>query len=292
MDCGSSRQYYACRRGKRPARVLESLKLLCYDCPMERRQPLKGEEGNPMHYPTLIVRLFSVLFIIGAAFPAHAQQSSGNTGSGFCALAGTDLLSALDGSWTIQQGAGLAAGQHNGRAITIPLPPPPVASVNFTYDAQQRVIDVESADLAEKMIMFPSAPAQQNQASQLLGAQTAGNAAASGSGCDWYSLPIMIGTNHYVSKSVNYVHYYSNHAANCAPGATGWGLGGTFYSAEFDKNMTMEEYCTSTPPGRFDMEMTIVLRFTNSQSGSGSVHYTGKQDGVNFAASARVTLTR
>lgn len=229
------------------------------------------------------------LFIIAHASVGQAQQQSDSGTKSFCTLTATDLLAVLNGSWTIQQGSGTATGRTSAGAITIPLPPPSPTSVNFKYDSAKGVVEITSADLAEGMVMFPAAEQQQGEATQLLGAKSAGTASA----CTWSSLPTLIGTNFYsafgkefyaMADSLSFCENFRKkmEAKNAGP-----------YYSRPDVKEWYKKHCSDKQlPSPFEMEMTMVLRFSSANHGSGTVYFKGKDEMSTFNSSAPVTFTR
>lgn len=115
----------------------------------------------------------------------------------FCGKAGTDLLTALDGSWSLQQGAGVA----HGGPFAIPLSPHPPAPIYFKYDPQRGLMDAQGYDQVTEMVMFPVVNEQQNLAEKLLKKGDIDTSKISGSSCGWDALPIFIGTEKYFFSS-------------------------------------------------------------------------------------------
>ena len=176
---------------------------------------------------------------------------------GFCNKAGTNLLTTVDGSWSLQQGAGWALAGP----IPIPLPPHEAAPIIFKFDPQQGLTYAQSADLAEEMVMFPAFNEQQDLAEELLKTQDIDTSKISGSGCDWDKLPIVIGTNHYSSFSVSTMCYAIAQAQK-----------------RYGFPLRMDN-CEKLPPQVFpselDMEMTLVVRFISSRYGLGTLFFQG-----------------
>jgi hypothetical protein len=221
-------------------------------------------------------RIFAFLIIFCAsATMAHAQDASSD-GSDFCAIAPDDLLVVLDGSWTLRQGPPTTMP-----GTPVPLPAPPPVGVIFNYEPAQHLVHVVSADLTEGIALFPSAPTQRARADALIAQGPPGSAPV---GCDWGSLPTIIGTNYY----------------------TGWDTGervsmsGPFCSPLWDN--LLGEYvggvvCTNARPsqrveGPLNLEMTLVLRFSNANHGAGMVYFEGHQGGRWFGAMAPVEISR
>ena len=246
-------------------------------------------------------RFFLVVLCVSSLLSAaHAQEVSDNSPTEFCTLTGLDLLTALDGTWTLHQGAGMAMGGP----FPIPLPPPRPVSVSLEYDPTQGVIDLIGTDSPGRMIMLPVASGGANQ---LVGEQPAGNAAASESGCNWNALPILVATNSYTEVDEVIVVDFEG-AAICFNNMTEIKSSYTSWGDEVEYDVMAGAaifYCPADllpPPvvddtGEFRMNMTLTLRFSDDRSGSGTVQFSGTQENprggkIPFAAEAPVELTR
>lgn len=178
------------------------------------------------------------------------------------------MLVALDGAWNLRQGPG--AAYVAGTAIPLPAHAP--VAVRFNYDSAQRLVHIVSADLANGIHMFPTATQQSAGAAAALADQPAFS-----SSCDWYALPTLIGTNVYHFVEEAHFERFAAADALCLL------LGSMF--------------CFEVPPshhpgGEVDMQMTLILRFTSANSGSGVVIFSGDHEGYRFAAQAPVQISR
>lgn len=211
----------------------------------------------------------AVACAVAFAVAAWASPSQAQAGD-FCATAPADLLVALDGGWSLRQGPGVA----NAAGMSIPLPPHPPVAVRFDYNAEQSVVHIVSADLADGIDMFPTAEQQSASAAAVLADQS-----APASPCDWYALPTLIGTNAYFF--VQGPHFTNEPMAAAMSICIIYG-----YFCDIEIPPTYD------PGGSAAMEMTLVLRFASADSGSGIVVFSGEQDGYSFRASAPVQLSR
>lgn len=254
---------------------------------------------SPIRYAVAVTAL-----LVLAAGPADARQDAGKPSGAFCALAGLDLLAALDGSWVIHQGPGTA---HAGM-MKVPLPAPPPAQVTFRYDPEERLIDVQGVDQADGMIMFATAPVQQAAADLLIG--EAPEAKPTGPVCDWLETPTIIGTNQYVAWSrEHWIFMLPGPGTTCQQIEEKMGQPEPVYedsalAAIAAKNKANNEayyaeFCNDPNEpqqlpggGTMEMEMTLVLRFTSQNAGAGMVYFSGRTDKARFAATAPVTITR
>jgi hypothetical protein len=257
---------------------------------------------------TLDVSILSLLLFSGAlASPAYAQQAGGDSGDGFCTLAATDLLAALDGSWTVDHGAGWAVGGTTQGLASIPFPSPPAGTIIFKYDPLRGVIDARSPDGEVHMLVFPTAEMQEPAANAVVGEPPEGE--GSTSSCDWYALPTLTGTNHFYASTVNVENILERrsgflHTLMLCENQDDPGL-------DFEKTYPpiTEEVCKEyeerleeelAGPGQepirgtedFEMAMTLVVRFTSTNSASGSLYFEGSMDEAQFRAFTPVTLSR
>jgi hypothetical protein len=261
-----------------------------------------------MRNSTLIGSIAAFPVLVGLmAIPAQARQAEGEPTGAFCALAGLDLLAALDGSWTIRQGP----GQAQAGVMTIPLPAPPPAPVTFKFDPQRRLVDVRSADLADGMIMFPAAPVQQAAADQLIGKPPTGN--PTGPVCAWLTSPTLIGTNVYFAldkwtffKEPAEVKWKCGEFLAAVRDPDGpeavrllallilAGSPDDKKSFNYSAQWYLDTHCGEASPrvSAFEMEMTLVLRFLSKNSAAGMVYFEGKTDQARFRASAPVRFSR
>ncbi len=167
---------------------------------MQIRQRAVRESGRSLRRRTPDVCILSLLLSAGAlASPALAQQAGGDSGDDFCALAATDLLAALDGSWTVNHGGGTAVGETEDGIIAIPFPSPPAGKIIFKYAPDRGVIDARSPDGFHHMLVLPTPDKQEPAASLIVGEPPAGE--TSTAGCDWYALPTLIGSNHFFTTT-------------------------------------------------------------------------------------------
>lgn len=210
-----------------------------------------------------------------------AQESPSEDDSSFCSLSGEDLLVAIDGSWSLKQGSGLAMGGP----IPIPLPSHGAQPVVFEYNPEKRFIVVAAADLSDSMVMFPSAEKQLIQAEELLDAFGKDDEKVV-SDCDWDTLPILIGTNVYTGDYTG--SYYGLTRTFCE------GLAGESEEVTIQR-VALGVLCVNSIPETartLDMEMTLVIRFSDARHGSGVIYFDGEEDGYKYVAQAPITLSR
>jgi hypothetical protein len=252
-----------------------------------------------------IARILSALILVGAtAVSASAQQPSGGGGD-FCALTGTDLLAALDGSWTVTNKAGTAVAREptHGGIIAFPYPAGPPGTIIFKYDPERRVIDATDPDKEVEMVLVPTGGDLGDLkpvTDALVGARPADWAA-----CDWSTVPTVMGGSGWYAYSVTRPgDFYGELAAeliyNCE---TYQHFGLPELSKNCDQDLLRENlegpYLLPGGSSRFDvrredfeMSMTLFLRFSSANSASGSLFFEGSQDGSTFKAYTPVTLSR
>ncbi len=223
----------------------------------------------------MLGRLFALL-IVSCASATAARAQVNTQGGNFCAIAPDDLLIVLDGSWTLRQGP---AKTMPGTPVSLPAPPP--VAVTFHYDSAQHLVHVASADLTEGIALFPSAPTQRARADALIAQGPQRNAPV---GCDWGSLPTIIGTNYYTGWDTGELVSWSG--PFCSP----------FWS-DLLGDYAGSVVCTNARPsqrreGPLNMEMTLVVRFSSADHGAGMVYFEGHQGGRWFGAMAPVEISR
>lgn len=243
-----------------------------------------------MRNRTRVGRIVALPILVGVmAFPARAQQGTVQPTGAFCAFAGLDLLAALDGSWTIHQGAGKAQAGN----MSIPLPSPRPTPVTFKFDPARHVIDVQSKDLANEIIMFPAAPIQQDDAARLVGDSPPDNPTVPV--CAWIDAPTVIGTNVYFFMEHDWLLLMNPHitAKECDGYQEAIGDPATHHALRPGYQKIWDMNCRKPPiEPHLDMAVTLALRFTSPNSGAGMVYYSGKTDRSRFIASAPVKISR
>lgn len=137
-----------------------------------------------------------LVLMLAASF-AVAQDTTSENG-GFCATAPQELLVALDGSWSMTQGPGVAVG-----AFPIPLPGHPPVAMRLEYDPEGGFAILSGQ--GQQMLMVPMVT---ETASRALGKDSFDVFATETEGldaCDWYALPTLVGSNAYaLSGTVSY----------------------------------------------------------------------------------------
>lgn len=190
----------------------------------------------------------------------------------FCESSGAELLPALEGSWNLDQGGGLVWASTDDGSITMPLAGHDPAPVVLEYLPQRAVMYVQSVDQEGDMDLFPAAEAQVVAAGPLIDPGGEEDTAPSTPGCDWTESPLVIGTN-----------YYSGEEEVTADEATEWLPSCAILSLVvpyFDP-----DWCRRTrDPSRssFEMEMTLVLRFSGPGHASGMLYFEGSADRTEF----------
>jgi hypothetical protein len=211
----------------------------------------------------------------------------------YCESPGADLLASLEGSWSLQQQRGVAWGKTDKGSIGIPLPGHDPAPVVFEYLPELGVMHVQSADLAEEMTMFPATSEQEDAAETLIGAGAGETGGTSGPECDWYDAPLFIGTNFYSGYEVD-TQDFGRWLPTCVL------MSLLVYNVDPGSCRGLQ-----TPSElELEMEMTLVLRFSDAGNASGMIYFegTGKETEYSagmptetsseFRAGAPVTLSR
>lgn len=284
---------------------------------MEGKAPRQGLEprthprlrcGRPWHgvgltmlkLPTSMLLLASLM---ACALPIPIGQGFGTGGPGgspiapapevptevdpaFCTSTAGELMPALDGTWRLTGGTRTFWGGTEQGSITMRIAPQEPEDVVLEYLPERGFMRGLTPDGEIHMFLFPATDAQIEAAGPLIGED------APGPGCDWYDSPLFIGTN----------YYYGNEALETvdvgrwAPACSLLRLSVDYFDPERCREPDPDEY-------DFEMEMTVVVRFSGSSHASGMLYHEGAglnpdvDDDVRgttaeFRARATVELTR
>lgn len=254
-----------------------------------------------------LIALIASLFMAGSI--ANAQSADD-----FCATAPADLLSALDGTWTLTHGA----GKTFTGAGTTPFPAPRPTTLEFAY-WRNFGFGVLSGD-GQSMVMLPAdAQATAEHIDGLLSATGLPNLQPTDAECDWYALPAIIGTNEYALqgsgpnapniedfryegtdnwRSGSITHYLSicnregfEHLLNRRDRVPG-----TDTTLDIRPLLVADCPETARADGNGKMAMTLILKFDSPNSASGVASFRGKVRAggqrISFAAETPVWMTR
>jgi hypothetical protein len=208
-----------------------------------------------------------------------------------CTSSGADLMPSLNGAWTLEGGPRTVWGSTEDGSITLRLPGQEPVDMVFEYRPEQGIMHVRGSDPGEQMFLFAATEAQIAASAPLIDPE---GAEASGPGCDWYDSPLFIGTNYYYAEE----EVSADDTGQWLPACTLIAL--AVYG--FDPAL-----CRTTPtPSRteFEMEMTLLVRFSGSGHASGVLYFEGTGEETElgagggdqavseFRARAEVELTR
>ncbi len=264
-----------------------------------------------------ISKLIACALVLLGAIPsaAHAQEESGG---GFCASAPSELLSAIDGNWTFKQGAGGGLGA----VIPFPLPAHPPQSVKIDVDEELGIATLKHA--GRELAIIPIAADQVKGATELLNQADADELIDTKGACNWYSLPLMLGSDTYMldpamqpdtdtfifvrtidtlesGQPIGVTHIFCKGGIQSM---TDWSI----YDPDAEGQLAPDVYVHEVPQGEYpnscwrepdprepkpgEMTMNLLVKFNSPNSGSGILLFMGEMDGYKFAARAPVTLTR
>ncbi len=255
-----------------------------------------------------LIALAASMIMLGSNLQAQSAED-------FCATAPADLMSALDGAWTLTHGPGITmtgAGVH-----AFPAPKP--TTLEFTY-WRNFGFGVLSGD-GQNMVMLPaSAQATADYVDDLVAETGIANVTPETTACDWYALPSMIGTNRYSLRgpgpdSFDLSDLSLGTAENmdsimidyCVQAQTGNRIVELF--SEYGDRTGPQEYTTPAgfvfnvnpmecehESGSGDMTMTVFLKFDSPNSASGVASFSGDMTAggrrIRFAAETPVWMTR
>ena len=250
------------------------------------------------------------LFLLLAPVPASAQQDS----DPFCAQAPLEMLAALEGEWTLRQGPGFAAAG----AMVIPLPahPPKRMALDYTEGDYFATLSAEDGS----MVMFPTDPDQIEAVVKHMNEADAANLLEIGTGCDWYALPIMAGSNSYSldraegppeAIALAFITGNGPRVGVCvampyeAAGLQGGDMNSVSLGDGRNSELevwSMEDESTKgcfpdqepfrLEAGQGQMVMNLLVKFQSPTSATGIVIFEGQMNGQGFGAKAPVRLTR
>lgn len=262
-------------------------------------------------------KLFLVILLsIVATAQAHAQS-----GSEACPTAPRDLLAGLDGTWSVQQGAGVMIVPVMG---AMPLPPHEPLRLTMAYDPETGTSQLTGNGPDEQLIMFPTHESLVPQIQELVSEADKEDLLNIGEGCNWYALPLMVGTDTYsldapassdgttvialalpdeLSKSMpvrrsTMVCFTSREKQAIgdfiSDNATADYVVNTIIPAmeKAGKLYVMDDFIPCTPPGTGDMTMTLLVKFQSPNSGTGMLIFEVNQNGTRAIAKAPVTMSR
>lgn len=245
-----------------------------------------------------------ILLVVPAGYVA--AQDTPSSGGGFCATAPQDLLSALDGSWSLTQGRGIAIG---GPPIPLPAHPPVEMGLEYNSEGGYAILSGQG----QQMLMLPTST---ETASNILGGLNENFVTATEGmdACDWYALPTLVGSNWYDLTRI--ITSQTSPSIGAADGTSAAAMiffcindlqYYTVFAVE-EGGPVMVEVAqdidwTSGPPSpnecnipidavTGDMKMTIALKFDSPSSARGMLSFRGEQGGYHFAAWAPITMSR
>ncbi|CAM3853095.1 hypothetical protein [Litorimonas haliclonae] len=245
-------------------------------------------------------RLLTLIAIsgLGLAGPAIAQGGPDESLESFCATAPNELLSTIEGSWSLKQGAGVAMGQG---FLPIPLMAHPPQNIDIDVDKEAGLASIQQG--GEKIVLAPVAPDGVAEIDTMLRESDAEGMIDTSGGCDWYSLPLMVGSNLY-DLSADVKGLYKN-STTVILGSLGAFMvcrdsNGPMELARTTSDapvMVIEEYRELCPkrdlvPDEGELVMTLLVKFNGPNSGSGVLLFEGYMNGAFAGAKAPVTLTR
>jgi hypothetical protein len=193
-------------------------------------------------------------------------------------LKDNDLLKALDGTWKLYQGPGTAVGVF----IPIPLTRHDPVPVVFKYNPQVDLMTINSADYTEEMLLIPVAQEQQEIAEAILTkdlvtGEVTEKAKTAGSGCDGPTLPILVGTKHYDANYGSPGQYQSISSPFCESRPEDPVTNKLMRDLHYLFRYLTNPLCVTKvdPNDTLDMDMFLLVEFSNSRYGSGKLLFKG-----------------
>ena len=244
----------------------------------------------------LVASLLS-LFLAGGIAQAQSADE-------FCATAPTDLLSALDGAWTLTHGPGVSMTGMGTHAFPAPEP----TTLQFQYLPNYGFGEL-SGD-GQSMLMFPAGgQATAAYIDGVISQSSLQNVQPNSAGCDWYALPSLVGTNSYVleGNGNTSIDLEDLRGMMFDGDLTIWFCANTptydfFEDIDNEDSFAAagvdDEECRARSPqsGQGDMSMTLFLKFDSPSSASGVASFSGDmragRQRIRFAAETPVWMTR
>lgn len=278
----------------------------------------------------MVWRLVSAI-VLATAFNSGGAAAQGSDDP-FCALAPFQMLAALDGTWSLTQEAGVAVGA--GRRIPLP---PNTQTFTIEFDPTIGIADLKGGSPPQTLALFPTNLTAVEEIIWFVidigedddGNQTERNLLETqlnaGSGCDFYSLPIMLGFNTYaLTQPAEGLGAYSlevavggNYATLCfsrsevesnidnlregdlrrgveVSGESAGEVTGAYFVETDQRDIESRRACNLDvpPPTPGTMVMSLVMKFHSANQGTGILQFEGEQGGHKFFARAPVTMSR
>ncbi len=204
----------------------------------------------------------------------------------FCASTGGELMPSLDGTWRLTGGTRRFWGGTADGSITMSVAPQEPVDVILEYFPERGFMRGLTPDGGTHMFLFPATEEQIEAAGPLMGED------GSGPGCDWYDSPLFIGTNYYYGNE----GLEMEDTGRWLPACSLLTISVDYFDPERCREPAPDEY-------DFEMEMTLVVRFSGSRHASGMLYHEGaglnpdagddvRQTTAEFRVRATVELTR
>jgi len=220
--------------------------------------------------------------LLGAGFLLTSQQGRAND---FCSADGGALLQQLSGQWRVNHGV----GAFSAAGMIMPYKSPKASTIDFEYMEGIGVIFATGVDQVGEMLVVPATPEVADLANAAVGA-------SQGTGsCNWSQLPVLVGTSNYPNWQQENVDYGPTacqrlqHYAQVFDFLTGGSVMGPLAPYVYG-DCPPEE--TGNMLRSAGMSMTMVVRFSSPDSGSGYLLFDGQSDGHNFKAYTPITLSK
>lgn len=239
---------------------------------MSLRLPRSGQEQRMLRAPISML-LLAGLMACSIPIPLGQGFGMGEAGDSpippaprvptevdpaFCGANGGELMPSLDGRWRLTGGSRSFWGGTADGSITMTIGPQEPVDVALEYFPERGVMRGLTPDGETHMFLFPASDDQIAAAGPLMGKD------ASGPGCDWYDSPLFIGTNVYYGNEGLEIE----DTGRWLPACSLLTLSVDYFDPERCRELAPDEY-------DFEMEMTVVLRFSGSGHASGMLYHEG-----------------
>lgn len=262
--------------------------------------------------------IYAFLLSLAAAAPVHAQIDADE-----CPTAPRDLLAGLDGVWSVKQGAGVMIVPVMG---AMPLPPHAPLRLTMAYDPGSGTSQLTGSGPGEQLIMFPTHESLIPQIQEMVSEADKAGLLNIGDSCDWYGLPLMVGTNTYSLSAAATSETGTAIALalpeglptsapmsvplTCLTGQDKQGITAFLQAnkpakfgavavgavASLASSGTLyvqhDAKCNVTPESSGDLSMTLLVKFQTPTAATGMLIFEISQNGLQAIAKAPVTMSR
>lgn len=262
--------------------------------------------------------MYAFLLSITAAVQVHAQIDPDE-----CPTAPRDLLAGLDGVWSVKQGAGVMIVPVMG---ALPLPSHAPLRLTMAYDPNTGTSQLTGSGPDEHLVMFPTHESLVPQIQEMVSEADKAGLLNIGDSCDWYGLPLMVGTNSFslyapatsetgtaialalpeglpnsapmsvpltclTAQDKQGITAFLRENAPAKDSAAAFGAVASLASSG-TLYVQHNAACNVTPASSGDLLMTLLVKFQSPTAATGMLIFEMNQNGLQAIAKAPVTMSR